>query len=987
MTPHDFLSLLWPNAGHYCIATPFTPPGAVKPIYAHKVFTDIADACAYAAAEKDRRDIFFCVHTLAEPRVWNPKKTNFKTGEPGAYEVRTQANMLAGKAFFFDLDVEEGNNDKYASQRDAMIGLKAFCKSVGLPMPLITSSGGGLHVFWPLTEALPSAEWALHAAKLKQLARHYGLKADPARTTDTASVLRVAGTFNHKKGGKRPVELLTPAAKATDLRAFIKLLDDQIIRSGTTMPHVWKTAAPVIDMGLGSNLDEEFSGPPVSFRALVAACAQMQRLTPLRGNVSEPEWYHSINLVRFCDRGDKLVHLLSDGHPEYSFDATEAKIAQLKTKAVKPTSCLKLAEVAGEQHCSGCAFKGQVKSPIVAARKRDFAEPPVVMQTPGLGLVQLTVPAPPAPYARLRSGEVVVTRKNKEGDDITTTILDHDLYPVNRLVNALTETEQQMWRVVLPRHGDKDFTLDADALYDRRKFVACMANQGIYAHPANVEHLQGYMIAYIAKLQKEVDAEAQSAHLGWSDDQASFVLPDKILLPDGTAKPSSLSLQASRVAAQIKKKGTLQRQIELLKFYDHKSYVTSQFFILCGLASPLFRFTGHHGVVVNALGDPGASKSTSLYAAASVWGEPEMYTINGTNSGATARARAERVTVLANLPVCVDEITLMPHKEAQDLAMSITQPGHRLRLDRSGVERKGPEGEKSTIMLCTSNASLHGLLSTDNAGGTAGSMRVIELIFKKTGIHSKAEADEFMHQLKQNYGHLGEEFARWIVANPVKAEKLVREVMRRIDAAANIQPGERFWSGGCTMPVVGAIIARKLGLLTYDPEHLFDWVVNRLIPHMRGILRDSYTNPEGVLADYLETINDNILVVHKAAYGNLSNVSHTARGQLLARYEVDEGVMWLLRKGFKDYCHRIGANSLQLLEELNQPRTFPTGPQRIITNKNVRKVLGAGTEQAKAQSWCFAVNMKHPDVTGVVDLAVIENPALAGRIARVENSG
>jgi hypothetical protein len=45
--------------------------------------------------------------------------------------------------------------------------------------------------------------------------------------------------------------------------------------------------------------------------------------------------------------------------------------------------------------------------------------------------------------------------------------------------------------------------------------------------------------------------------------------------------------------------------------------------------------------------------------------------------------------------------------------------------------------------------------------------------------------------------------------------------------------------------------------------------------------------------------------------------------------------------------------------------------QRIISNKHVRRTLGAGTEYAKAQSWCFTINVAHPEVSGVVDLKVI----------------
>jgi hypothetical protein len=44
-------------------------------------------------------------------------------------------------------------------------------------------------------------------------------------------------------------------------------------------------------------------------------------------------------------------------------------------------------------------------------------------------------------------------------------------------------------------------------------------------------------------------------------------------------------------------------------------------------------------------------------------------------------------------------------------------------------------------------------------------------------------------------------------------------------------------------------------------------------------------------------------------------------------------------------------------------------------NTNSRRTLGAGTEFAKAQSWCFVINMAHKEVSGAIDLKVIAGGA------------
>jgi hypothetical protein len=51
---------------------------------------------------------------------------------------------------------------------------------------------------------------------------------------------------------------------------------------------------------------------------------------------------------------------------------------------------------------------------------------------------------------------------------------------------------------------------------------------------------------------------------------------------------------------------------------------------------------------------------------------------------------------------------------------------------------------------------------------------------------------------------------------------------------------------------------------------------------------------------------------------------------------------------------------------------------RIVPQTHTRRVLGAGTELAKAQSWCFAINMSHPAVSGIVDLKVVPGGLVGG---------
>lgn len=976
MTPSEFLSCVWPRQGHYVIATPFTIPGTTQTTYAQKVFDSIEAAVEYVETTSKNQDVFYGVHSLKQPKVWNAEKTNPRTGEPGKYEVRVQRNMLAARAFFFDLDVKPGDDKHYSDQREAVLALKGFCQSAGLPKPMITSSGGGLHVYWTLSEDIPIADWSKDAAKLKAIASHFGLKFDPARTTDTASVLRVAGTFNHKKSTPRPVKVLM-ATEPQNPAAFSERLDQIMDDNGVSAV---TRARPPIDFakefGLENNLVNEFTGPPTTMLAMISACAQVRRLATLKGDVSEPEWYHSLNLVRFTKNGRAAAHKISSGHPEYDYDRTEDKLHQLEGQNLGPTTCAKLAEVSeGGDLCAGCVFKDKVKSPIVAARYRDTAAAPTVEVEVGEEKVERKIPDAPSPYLRLKQGGIVKVSRDEEGGETHDPVLEVDLYPVSRIVNVTEAREEQVWCAVLPRVGATEFSLDGSALYDMRTLTAVLANAGVYPHPASIKRLQDYMVAYIKELQKLADAEAQCDHLGWTADFKQFILTDGMIQSDGSKKPVTLSKSARGTGDTVGRSGESEKHAQLLHFYNHDGYVINQFFIAASLAAPLFYATGQHGVVVNASGDAGSSKSTTLYAAASLWGNPEQFTLNGTNQGATALARQQRMTTLANLPLCVDEITHMHPNHAADMVMGITQPMQRIWLTKERQERKGSSnGYKSTIMLSTANSSLHGLLSNDNTAGTAGSMRVFEITFPQTTIHKKYQADEFLRELRHHYGHIGPAFVEHVIQNRAVVEARIHEKMRYVDESVNIQTGERFWSAVAAATLVAAELSKELGLLPFEASAIERWLFNEQIPIMRGVVRDEYANPVTILTDFIERYNSRIAVTENMQQSGkaVPYLSREPRGDMLAHYHKPDGVMNVNRAAFKDYCVNIGANSVKILNDLSKPTLDSSGRElRVVVNPRIKKVLGRGTILAKVQSWCFAVNMRHPEIAGATELEVI----------------
>ena len=148
-------------------------------------------------------------------------------------ESRRGANAKSMQALWLDVDCgrEKALAGKgYSTKVDAVRALKAFCWETGLPKPMIVDSGGGLHVYWPLTAPIAADEWKRAAYKLKQLTSAFCFWADPSRTADAASILRPIGSHNKKYNPPREVVLLRDAAPTdyASIRARLELAITQV---------------------------------------------------------------------------------------------------------------------------------------------------------------------------------------------------------------------------------------------------------------------------------------------------------------------------------------------------------------------------------------------------------------------------------------------------------------------------------------------------------------------------------------------------------------------------------------------------------------------------------------------------------------------------------------------------------------------------------------------------------------------------------------
>ena len=225
----DFLSTTLPDKGVYFIAAKAGGGFAHHPCHTVNEMVQLA-----LKIDAQGRDAYFaCASYKQESHIDADGKRRQRTGE----------NAGCAKSFWLDIDCgpEKAAEGKgYAIIKEALAALQAFIIAVGLPMPIIVFSGGGLHVYWPLTKTITKEQWQPAAKQLKALTQCPAIRliADNARTSDIASILRPIGTHNYKPERNGAVVTQKIVGIPTDFAIFSQIISKayQTHCNGTTQP-------------------------------------------------------------------------------------------------------------------------------------------------------------------------------------------------------------------------------------------------------------------------------------------------------------------------------------------------------------------------------------------------------------------------------------------------------------------------------------------------------------------------------------------------------------------------------------------------------------------------------------------------------------------------------------------------------------------------------------------------------------------------------
>lgn len=908
MNTLDFLGGVLSDNGHYCVFVAKSKEDARI-----QKFYDTLEEVERAAHkfDADGFDVYFALSTYKEPTS------------------RKGINAHELKSLFLDLDC--GPSKEYPSQALAVDALRAFCKQLSLPKPLMVNSGRGVHVYWPLTEAVSAEQWIDAAERLKQACADNGLLADPAVTADVARILRVPSTHNYKGDPPLPVDFFG-----------VSMPDPVVLDEFTSKLGVLSKPVIKIDLGADALYEAYAENSENVFKTIIKktvegrGCAQLKFIATQQAEVSEPLWRAGLSIAKFCSDGDTAAVKISSKHPAYNEADMRKKLDEIKG----PYTCARFDEL-NEGTCRDCPLWGQIKSPIVLGKRIRQSEGEVTVSAPVPGKKQKSedfdIPEYPKPYFRGAVGGVWLHAANDDGDPDDQLIYHHDIY-ITRRLHDVELGETLVFRLHLPKDGVRQFSVPLTHITSREEFRKCMAKEGVTAWGKALDKLMSYTTKWVDELQRTTVADEAHRQFGWvDDDMDAFVLGEK-LVEAGRITYNPPSSKTAGFMDAFEPKGNRERNLECLDFYNQDGFELHQYVVGIGFGSPLMAVTGLNSMAVHLFGGTGVGKTTAQFAAMSIWGHPELLSLQKAD---THNSRMNRGEVMHSLPLISDEMTNVSSMEMSEYVYQVSGGRQKNRLSANGNEERARGKPWKLLALSSANTSAYEILSREKAEPKAEMQRLFEIKVPKMNVDTKATAD--LHEdLKLHYGHIGPEYIQWVMQNRDEVKAIVQKTKARLDEAANLGPENRFWSNGNAVILTGLIIAKRLGLVQYDVGKVYRWVVKELI-RRNSFVNDIGASVDETVGNYLSENYNNMLKIDSTedlrgkndnGLDQLVPIGASPRNTLVARYEPDTKMLFLRIKPFREWCTDQQINYASLVDELKEKRNA----------KRIKKRLTKGTD-------------------------------------------
>jgi hypothetical protein len=857
---------------------------------------------------------------------------------------RKQDNVRLTKVLVLDVDCGEGK--PFPSWKEGLKSLVEFIGNVGLPRPMVVHSGNGLHVYWVLDRELPPEEWKPLAEALKAATVAHNFPVDAGPTANSALVLRPIGTHNPKNG--KEVRLLVDAKPVSidELRAL-----DLYIKTNTTCS-TYKSK-------LSEALVVENTLPPANATVVAAKCQQIAWAIKNQADVSEPMWYSLLGVAAYTTEPEATAIAWSDQHPSFDMDETLRKLEQWKRVTTGPTTCAKF-NTDRPDGCKNCKFKDKIATPV----RLGIQYQEVQTAADALDPASTEIPIP-KPYKRTADGIKLTI------DDTDVDVCKFDIYPVSygRDESLGYETVRYHWK--RPHVGWQELAMRQAYLTEgSREFPIAIADQGIVL---NGRHQTGYfqhmLRAYMDELRQRRTMTNLYATMGWKDNYKQFIIGDTIFRrnADGSVTEDSTTLSAmnNKLGNDLYGvAGDLASWVDFTALLE-KARLDTHIFALCvSLSAPLYAFTGLKGLTISLYGPTGGGKTLAQLWMQSVWGNPDKLHFA---AKFTQNTLFSRMGLYSNMPMTIDEATMMQDKDVGDFLYWVSQGRDKARLNRNAEERDA----KTFAMPVTvsTNKSMASKLISSGMDTDAQMARLLEVSVRPSPLFTKdSSAGKKVHQfLNSNYGTAGRVFIKKLME--LDHSSLIKNNNFSSRYKCQFSGEERYWEQALVLADLAGRLATEWGLVKFDHTKGIEWVLEQM-GSIRRTVAENKSDAFDVLAEYLnETASSALTVFHQDTQKPTIDFTRVPRSGIHVRFDLfrktagdhfDRGTVLLDRTHFRRWMASKGQDYKTFTQEL-------TDEGINVTPKSQKAYLGKDSPVKLGQTYVVGINLNHPRLQGILD--------------------
>lgn len=929
MNTLDFLQRVLPSAGFY-VTTVINTDGRRQGFFA------TVEELAAAVVSLDQRgnNTYFAISAFVE-------KGN-----------RKQDNVRATKVIALDVDCGEGK--PFPTWKEGLTALGTFVQQMGLPKPMVIHSGGGLHVYWVLTEELAPEQWKPLAEAMKAAAKDKGFEIDPAVPADSARVLRPVGTTNPKNGNK--VKLLIDAQPV-----MVEQLMSSLSAYMVAHPVSQSRSASTSTLAQALQVQSDF---PLANAVVVATkCQQIGWGTKNQSEVEEPFWYAMIGVAAHCQDPEAVAISWSENHPGHNANETLRKLAHWKQSTTGPTTCKKFEDIRAGG-CKGCKFKDKVGTPVRLGVQYQEVAPPADTPTH----VAPDIPLP-RPFKRTNDGIKLTI------DETDIDVCKFDIYPVSygRDETLGYEVVRFCWN--RPHVGWTELVMRQALLTEgHRDFTSVIADQGIVLHNRNQTGYFQYMLrAYMDELRQKRTMTNLYSTMGWKENFSQFVIGDTILRrnTDGSVSEESISLASgsARLGHELwSTAGSLDAWVNFTSLMQKADLRAHMFALAVGLSGPLYAFTGLKGLTVSLYGPTGGGKSLAQMWIQSIYGDPEKLHFA---AKFTQNSLFSRMGMYSHMPMTIDEVTMMDDREVGDFAYWVSQGRDKARMNRNSEERDAKTWAMPVVV--STNKSMNSKLVASGLDTDAQIARILEISVPASKLFTRdSTAGRKIYEfVTSNYGYIGRAFIKGLLElGETGIRAAIAEATNdfRSRYKANFSGEERFWEQAIILADLAAKLAKDWGLIAYDYKVGIEWVLAQ-VGAIRRTVAEFKVDAFDLLSEYLNENADATLTAMQTGTGKpVVDFSRLPRGELRVRFDMyrktsgemfSHGTVMVDRTHFRRWLATRGADYKSFMGDLQTENV-------LATPKSNKAYLGKDSPIKLGQSYVIGVNLNHPRLQGIL---------------------